>query len=80
MTFPVTFHVFGAAIPAHPVFELLGYTAGFQCYRIMRRRENAAEKLSPEVTVWLLGAAVMGAAQPTPVAQSAQSAPPEIGI
>jgi phosphatidylglycerol:prolipoprotein diacylglycerol transferase len=62
MTFPVTFHVFGAAIPAHPVFELLGYTAGFQCYRIMRRREKPSEKLPLEVTVWLLAAAVMGAA------------------
>jgi phosphatidylglycerol:prolipoprotein diacylglycerol transferase len=62
MTFPVVFHLGGAAIPAHPVFELLGYGIGFQCYRILRRREKPQERLPLEVTAWVLAAAVMGAA------------------
>jgi prolipoprotein diacylglyceryltransferase len=62
MTFPVIFHVHGTAIPAHPVFELLGYTIGFQCYRILRRREQPQNRLPLDVTTWLLASAVMGAA------------------
>jgi phosphatidylglycerol:prolipoprotein diacylglycerol transferase len=62
MTFPVIFHIHGAAIPAHPVFEFLGYAVGFQCYRLVRRREQSQERLPLEVAAWILAAAIMGAA------------------
>ena len=62
ISFPVVFHIRGVAIPAHPIFELLGYTIGFQCYRYLRAREKPQERLPLEVTAWLLAAAVMGAA------------------
>jgi phosphatidylglycerol---prolipoprotein diacylglyceryl transferase len=62
MTFPVIFHIRGLDIPAHPVFELLGYAGGFQCYRMLRRREKPQDRLPLEVIAWILAAAVMGAA------------------
>ena len=62
MTFPVHFHVFGASVPAHAVFELLGYTGGFQLYLLVRRRgafPRAA--VGPGQTGWLLLACIAGA-------------------
>src|SRR4051794_18322797 len=69
MTFPVEFHlhVLGrtATIPAHSVFEVLGYCVGFQTFLLLRRRaarrlgEEAA--LPAEVVVWVIVGAVFGA-------------------
>ena len=38
MTFPVVFHLFGLALPAHAVFEALAYFIGVRLYLWLRRR------------------------------------------
>src|SRR5437773_7206231 len=40
MSFPVTFHLFGYAISAHLLCEVIAYTVGFQVYRALRRKER----------------------------------------
>ena len=47
MTFPVEFHVFGKALPAHLVLELLAYTVGFQMYLLLRRRRLEGTSIPP---------------------------------
>ena len=63
MTFPVEFHLFGRAVPAHFVFELLGYTAGFQLYLFLRRRQpdRPHAAIPFEQTAWVLVGCVFGA-------------------
>ena len=46
MTFPVQFHVAGITLPAHLVFEVLGYTGGFQLFLFLRRRRRAGDPLA----------------------------------
>jgi phosphatidylglycerol:prolipoprotein diacylglycerol transferase len=60
MTFPVSFHVFGLALPSHPVMETIAYTGGFQFYRVLRRRWTGP-KTSVESTLWILVGAIFGA-------------------
>lgn len=60
MHFPVVFHPFGLALPAHLVFELLAYTIGFQLFLLLRRREKS-ESVPLEQMAWLLVGAVFGA-------------------
>ncbi len=62
MTFPVIFQIRSLAIPAHAVFELLGYSIGFQCYRWTRKRQPSQDRLPLETTAWLLAGCVLGAA------------------
>jgi phosphatidylglycerol---prolipoprotein diacylglyceryl transferase len=63
MTFPVEFHLFGRAVPAHFVFELVGYTAGFQLYLFLRRRQpdRPHAAIPFEQTAWVLVGCVFGA-------------------
>ena len=56
MGFPVTI----AGIPAHPVFEALGYTLGFQLYR--QRRRGQGDHLDRDQRLWVIAAAIIGAA------------------
>ncbi|MEA2708041.1 MAG: phosphatidylglycerol---prolipoprotein diacylglyceryl transferase [Phycisphaerales bacterium] len=60
MTFPVEFHVLGRTLPAHLVFEILAYTAGFQLYLFLRRRHPRAD-VPFEQTAWILVGCVFGA-------------------
>ena len=60
MTFPVVFHPFGIALPAHAVFELAGYTLGFQLYLWLRRR-SPAQRVPIEQNMWVIVGCVFGA-------------------
>ena len=62
MTFPVFYNIGGHQVPAHLVFEMLGYTVGFQTYRLLRRRTPSENRLPIETTVWLVAYAILGAA------------------
>src|SRR4051794_4747135 len=63
MSFPVTFHIAGRAVPAHLVLEICGYTAGFQTYLWLRRRQPADDraKLPTETAMWVIVGCVFGA-------------------
>jgi phosphatidylglycerol:prolipoprotein diacylglycerol transferase len=64
MTFPVEFHLAGRDVPAHFVFEIIAYTAGFQLYLFLRRRRSsrdAAGTVPVEQTAWILVGCVFGA-------------------
>ena len=57
--FPVVFSLAGREIHAHVVFEALGYTVAFQCYRYLRRR--AHDPVS-DLSRWtVIAAAAVGA-------------------
>lgn len=60
MTFPVYFHFFGLSIHPHLLLELIAYTAGFQFYLLLRRRQR---QFAPpmEANLWILVGAVFGA-------------------
>jgi prolipoprotein diacylglyceryltransferase len=60
MTFPVIFHPFGIPLPAHAVFELAGYTLGFQFYLWLRRR-SPAQRVPIEQNMWVIVGCVFGA-------------------
>lgn len=60
MTFPVVFHPFGIPVPAHAVFELAGYTLGFQFYLWLRRR-SPAQRVPIEQNMWIIVGCVFGA-------------------
>jgi prolipoprotein diacylglyceryltransferase len=60
MTFPVVFHPFGLPLPAHAVFELAGYTLGFQLYLLLRRR-SPAQRVPIEQNMWVIVGCVFGA-------------------
>lgn len=58
MTFPVTFPIGSFALPAHVVFESLGYFLGFRAYLVLRRRWGDAIH---ENTRWsVIAAAAVG--------------------
>jgi phosphatidylglycerol:prolipoprotein diacylglycerol transferase len=60
MTFPHYFHIFGLRVHPHPVMEVLGYTAGFQLYLLLRRRWPGIQ--APfEQGLWLIVGAIFGA-------------------
>src|SRR4051812_31082775 len=61
MTFPVQFHLAGRVIPAHLVFEVCAYTAGFQTYLLLRRRQRENAKLPGETALWIIVGCVFGA-------------------
>jgi prolipoprotein diacylglyceryltransferase len=61
MTFPVHFDLLGRSIPAHPVFEVLAYTGGFQLYLLRRRRYTSQQAVSFDQIMWILVGCVLGA-------------------
>jgi phosphatidylglycerol---prolipoprotein diacylglyceryl transferase len=60
MTFPVYFHLLGYRLHPHPVMEVIGYTAGFQLYLLLRRRWPRAV-VPFEQNMWILVGAIFGA-------------------
>ncbi|UTX47328.1 prolipoprotein diacylglyceryl transferase [Chryseobacterium sp. MA9] len=59
MDFPVTFHIFGKAILAHPLFEAVGIFLGMRYYFYLKRK--SAEKLSFNISASVLIGATAGA-------------------
>lgn len=60
MTFPVDFHVLGHPIPAHFIFESLGYFVGFRVYRHLRA--NGRDPLTDGMRWSIVAAAAIGGA------------------
>jgi len=60
VTFPVVFHFGSLAVPAHLVFESLGYFLGFRTYLALRRRSH--DDIDEEVRWTVIAAAAVGAA------------------
>ena len=60
MTFPVVFHIGSWQIPAHLVFESLGYFLGFRAYLALRRRSH--DDIDENVRWSVIAAAAVGAA------------------
>lgn len=56
MNFPVYIHLWGYSLHPHPVFELLGYSLGFQFYRfsVKGQKTNVIE------SVWILIGCIIG--------------------
>jgi len=61
VTFPVQFHIFGVAVPAHAVFETLAYVCGVQTYVTLRRRDRIPLAPPAETSIWLIVFCVFGA-------------------
>src|SRR4051794_31363114 len=64
VTFPVHIDLFGQRMHPHLVLEVLAYAAGFQLYRLLRKRErarNPSAVLSFEVNIWLIVGCIFGA-------------------
>lgn len=59
MDFPVTFHIFGKTILAHPLFEALGMFIGMRYYFYLKRK--SVEKLSFNTSAAVLIGATAGA-------------------
>ncbi|GEN75610.1 prolipoprotein diacylglyceryl transferase [Chryseobacterium hagamense] len=59
MDFPVTFHLFGKTVLAHPLFEGLGMFIGMRCYFYLKRK--SAEKVSFNISAAVLIGATAGA-------------------
>jgi phosphatidylglycerol---prolipoprotein diacylglyceryl transferase len=59
MKFPVYFNLFGHAIEAHQVMELLGYLIGAQIYLMLRRRN--LHRIPPEQNLWIIVGCLAGA-------------------
>ncbi|WP_027378625.1 prolipoprotein diacylglyceryl transferase [Chryseobacterium daeguense] len=59
MDFPVTFHIFGKTVLAHPVFETLGIFLGMRYYFYLKRKSK--EKLSFNTSAAVLIGATAGA-------------------
>ena len=60
MTFPVYLHLFGHRLHPHVVMEVIAYSAGFQLYRVLRRRFPGAT-VPFEQNLWILVGAIFGA-------------------
>lgn len=60
MSFPVVIPLGPFAVPAHPVFETLAYTVGFQVYRRLRARQG--DRVDDQGRLWVIAAAIVGAA------------------
>jgi 7,8-dihydro-6-hydroxymethylpterin dimethyltransferase len=61
MIFPMQFHLFGLAVDAHQVVELLAYALGFQLYLFLRRRWPRGPAMTLEQTAWVMVGAIFGA-------------------
>lgn len=59
MDFPITFHIFGKTVPAHPVFETLGIFIGMRFYFYLKRKSK--EKVSFNTSAAVLIGATAGA-------------------
>lgn len=59
MDFPVTFHLFGKSILAHPVFETAGIFLGMRYYFYLKRKSH--EKVSFNISAAVLIGATVGA-------------------
>ncbi|MBL3549691.1 MULTISPECIES: prolipoprotein diacylglyceryl transferase [Chryseobacterium] len=59
MDFPVTFHIFGTTILAHPIFETIGMFLGMRYYFYLKRKSK--EKLSFNTSAAVLIGATAGA-------------------
>lgn len=59
MDFPVTFHIFGKTILAHPLFETAGIFIGMRYYFYLKRK--ASEKMSFNTSAAILIGATAGA-------------------
>jgi uncharacterized membrane protein YhfC len=59
MDFPVTFHIFGKTILAHPLFEACGMFLGMRYYFYLKRKSK--EKLSFNTSAAVLIGATAGA-------------------
>lgn len=59
MDFPVTFHIFGKTIIAHPLFEAVGMFLGMRYYFYLKRKSS--EKLSFNTSAAVLIGATAGA-------------------
>ncbi|MCQ9641038.1 prolipoprotein diacylglyceryl transferase [Chryseobacterium sp. WG14] len=59
MDFPVTFHIFGTTILAHPLFETAGMFLGMRYYFYLKRKSK--EKLSFNISAAVLIGATAGA-------------------
>jgi phosphatidylglycerol---prolipoprotein diacylglyceryl transferase len=59
MDFPVTFHIFGKTILAHPLFETVGIFIGMRYYFYLKRK--ASEKMSFNTSAAILIGATAGA-------------------
>jgi phosphatidylglycerol:prolipoprotein diacylglycerol transferase len=76
MTFPVYLHIVGWRVHPHPVMEVIAYTAGFQLFLQLRRRNSfPAAAPSLEDGLWLLVACICGAAVGSKLLAWAESAP-----
>jgi len=60
MTFPVVFHLFGLSLPAHMIFQTLGYAVGFRLYLWLRRAMR--DDIDNQTRLTVLIAAIVGAA------------------
>jgi len=60
MTFPVVFHLFGLNLPAHMVFQTLGYAAGFRLYLWLRKATHDDFDDRTRLTIFI--GAIVGAA------------------
>lgn len=60
MTFPSDITLAGFRIHPHPLFEAMGYFAGFQTYVVMRRRWMRPE-VTLEAAMWMIVACIFGA-------------------
>jgi prolipoprotein diacylglyceryltransferase len=60
LIFPLSIPLGSARIPAHPIFEALGYIAGFRLYQALRRSQGDE---IPDAARWsVIAAAAVGAA------------------
>jgi prolipoprotein diacylglyceryltransferase len=59
MHFPVVFHFGQVTVPAHTVFEGLGYAAGFRTYLALRKRRG--DEIPEDVRWSVIAAAAVGA-------------------
>jgi prolipoprotein diacylglyceryltransferase len=73
MRFPVEFHVGSLVVPAHLVFESLGYLAGFRCFLWLRSRWGDA--LPSSMRYLVIAAAAVGAALGSRALSLAQNPP-----
>lgn len=60
MTFPVVFHLFGLSLPAHMIFQTLGYAVGFRLYLWLRQAMR--DDIDNQTRLTVLIAAIVGAA------------------
>lgn len=59
MSFPAYIHLWGYSLHPHPVFELLGYSLGFQFYRISIKGQKVQQTTLIE-GVWILIGCIIG--------------------